>query len=309
MKKAIIPAAGYGTRLLPITRVIPKVMIPVLTKPILHYVIDELYGAGIRDILLVVGWKKEVISDYWEYKRDDMVKWLEEHAKYEFIEKIKNIKPKELNITYIEQKILNGLAGAILLGREFVGNDNFAVALADNVIIEEEAGSLLREMIQAHEKFDAKVTLAVAEVPDHLVSKFGIVGIKDEIKEGGAKVFEVDKVIEKPSLEEAPSNYAILGRYVLSPLALDYLERAPVIKGEISETEAFQAMANDGHKVIALDVGKRRWYDVGILEGYAKAFIDLLLFAETKDVPKELKEKIINWLKELLEEHYSVIKC
>ncbi|MHA1615922.1 MAG: UTP--glucose-1-phosphate uridylyltransferase [Candidatus Njordarchaeales archaeon] len=295
IKKAIIPAAGYGTRMLPATIAYPKVMFPLLTKPIILYVVEEVIGANIREILIIKGWKGNIMEVFFQEKPMEMINWLKERGKKDLAEKLLNgVVPEDVKIMFHEQKILNGLGGAILLGEEFVSDEHFVVPLGDNIIVEENVGSLLRDMIKVHEELNSSVTLCVAPVPHHLIPKFGIIGYKRVFEVDSIKVYEVSKVVEKPSIEEAPSNLGIVGRYVMSPETLKYLREAPVIKGEISETDAFQAMINNGHPVYAVDIGDRRWYDVGLVEGYVKAMLDLAL---TK-LPES--GKIKKWLKELL---------
>ena len=293
IKKAVIPAAGYGTRLLPITKVIPKVMIPILTKPTLQYVVEEAVSAGINEILIIIGWKGDVIREYYESHPQEMIDWLQTRNRPDLIQYIKSIIPKDVSISFKIQDILDGLAGAILRGRSFLGTDNFVVLLGDNIILEKSVGSLLEEMMKIHEKYSSAVTLCVAKVPSEDVSKFGIIGFKGHFEEEGRKVYEVTEIREKPPPEKAPSNLAIVGRYVFTPEIFDYLKKAPMIGMEIDETQAFKAQVLDEKKVYAFDLGSTKWFDVGKIDGYFKAFV--LYVAYTEGI-----EKVREWLREIL---------
>ncbi len=295
IKKAIVPAAGYGTRMLPATLAYPKVMLPLLTKPIILYVVEELINADITEILIIKGWKGHIMENFFREKPVKMINWLVERGKKELAEKLMmGIIPSHVKISFKEQKILNGLGGAILLGEEFIEDEDFVVPLGDNIIIEDNAGSLLRDMIRVHQKLKSAVTLCVAPVPKHLIPKFGIIGYRKILDINGIRVYEVSEVVEKPPIDKAPSNLSIVGRYIMNPITFEYLKKAPLIKGEISETDAFQEMINDGLKVYAVDIGNRRWYDVGIVEGYVKAVLDLILTKAPDG------EKIQTWLEEFL---------
>ena len=293
IRKAIIPAAGYGTRLLPITKILPKVMIPLLTKPALQYIVEELVSAGISEILIVIGWKGDIIQEYYQRDPVEMIDWLRARGREDLITYIKSIIPKECRIMFKIQEVLDGLAGAILRGSYFLQSESFVVSLGDNVIIEDNVGSLIRDMIKVHETYNSAVTLCVAEVPKKEVSKFGVIGFSKSFEMNGIKVYEVTKVVEKPPPDKAPSNLAIVGRYILSTDSLKYLRNAPIVKGELSETDAFQNMINDGYKVFAVNIGNRHWHDIGSPEGYIKAFLDIAINYE-----KHLKPIIRNWLQD-----------
>ncbi|MGQ4893329.1 MAG: sugar phosphate nucleotidyltransferase [Candidatus Njordarchaeia archaeon] len=298
IKKAIIPAAGYGTRLLPITKILPKPLVPLLQKPTLMCIIEELISAGIQEALVIVGWKEELVKEFFEHVENELTDWLKQRGATEILESVQSPVKGEITLQYRKQEVLNGLGGAILLGENFVNDHPFVVPLGDNIIIERKKGSLIRDMISIHNSFNADVTLCVAPVPAEQVSRFGVIGVKEESKLNGIRVLEVDDLKEKPKIEDAPSNLAIVGRYILSPIALKYLKEAPLIHGEISETDAFKNMINDGKKVVAVEIGNRRWYDVGSPDGYVKAMIEIAL-TEYKN-----KEKIKIWLENLLSKYY-----
>ena len=295
INEAIIPAAGYGTRLLPITKILPKVMVPILTKPALQWVVDELVAAGIKKISIVIGWKGELIEEYYKTEPTEMLEWLSTRQRPDLIEYIKSIIPEDTEIFFEIQEILDGLAGAILRGSKYINSNNFVVSLGDNIIVEKKAGSLIEDMINIHESLDAAVTLAVAHVPIKDVSKFGVIAHKRKMLHKGITVYEVSELVEKPPIEKAPSNLAIIGRYILSSDALEYLRNAPIVNGEISETDGFYNMIKDGFRVVAVGLGNRYWHDIGSMEGYAKAFI-----RATLSKSPELK----GFLQELIEDKF-----
>jgi len=293
INKAIIPAAGYGTRLLPITKILPKAMVPLLTKPAIQYIIDELVSAGVNHVIIITGWKENLIKEYYRSEPKEMIKWLSSIDRGDVIDYIKSLVPEKVNIMFKKQEVLDGLAGAIVRGYTFLGDDNFIVSLGDNIIIEKETGSLIRDMIKVHEKFNASVTLAVAEIPREKVEKFGVIGYSKSFSTDGIKVYEVNELREKPPINEAPSNLAIVGRYILSSESITYLKNAPIIKGELSETDAFKKMIDDGHKVLAVDLGEREWYDIGSVDEYIKASIHLAFLRD-----KHFGYKLLEWMRD-----------
>ncbi len=293
INKAIIPAAGYGTRLLPITKILPKAMIPLLTKPALQYIVEELISAGINEIVIITGWKGEVIKEYYHSEPREMIDWLASLGKEEIIQYIKSLVPSKVNIMFKKQEVLDGLAGAIIIGSILTGNDHFVVSLGDNIIIEDKIGSLIKDMISIHETKNAAVTLAVAKIPMEMVEKFGVISYSKNFELNGVKIYEVIDLKEKPPADKAPSNLAIVGRYVLSPDSISYLRNAPIIKGELSETDAFKKMIEDGYKVYAVDLGEREWYDIGSIDEYIKASIHLAIL---RDV--QIGDKLLKWMKE-----------
>lgn len=293
INKAIIPAAGYGTRLLPITKILPKAMVPLLTKPAIQYVIDELISAGINYVVVITGWKENLIREYYHTEPREMIDWLRSIGRDDVISYIKDLVPRNINIVFKKQDVLDGLAGAIIRGFTFIGDEPFVVSLGDNIIIEEETGSLLKEMTSVHKKLNSAVTLAVAEIPKEKVEKFGVIGYSRSFNLDGSKVYEVNDLREKPPLNEAPSNLAIIGRYVLSPDSIKYLRTAPIVRGELSETDAFKAMIKDGYSVYAVDIGAREWYDIGSVDEYIKASIHLAVIRDIK-----LGDTLVKWFRE-----------
>ena len=222
-----------------------------------------------------------------------MINWLASIGREDMIEYIRSLIPSGVNIMFKRQDVLDGLAGAIIRGHTFIGKNSFVVSLGDNIIIEKETGSLIKDMINVHEKYGASVTLAVAEVPREHIERFGVIGYSNSFNFGDVRVYEVNNLREKPPVNEAPSNLAIVGRYVLSPESIEYLRNAPVIKGELSETDAFKRMIEDGYKVLAVDLGERDWYDIGSIDEYIKASIHLAFLRDIK-----LGDKLVRWIQD-----------
>ncbi len=281
VRKAVIPAAGLGTRLLPATKAQPKEMLPVVDKPALHYVVEEAVEAGIEDILIITGRGKRAIVDYF-----DAYPELEEHlkrsGKYDLLEEVREI-TELANIYYVRQKVPRGLGDAILYAERFVDDEPFAVLLGDDIIISNPPCT--KTLIELHEEFGGNV-IAVEEVPKDLVSRYGI--IKPEIVRDG--VYRVVDIVEKPRVEEAPSNLATMGRYVLTPKIFEYLKKiGPGYGGEIQLTDALRESLK-GVSLHAYRLKGRR-YDVGDKLGYIIANIELALMRE------ELRSKLAEYLK------------
>ena len=208
IRKAIIPVAGFGTRFLPVTKSIPKEMIPIIDKPTIQYIIEEAVESGITDILLVTSKYKKSIEDYFDnFKELESV--LESSKNYEMLDMIKNIS-NMVNITFVRQKEQKGLGHAIYQGKTFVGNEPFCVLLGDDIVYNRDK-PCLKQLIECYEEYGGSV-LGVQEVKHEDVSKYGIVD-GNKISEN---IYRVNNLIEKPSMEEAPTNIAILGRYVIS---------------------------------------------------------------------------------------------
>lgn len=263
IKKAVIPVAGRGTRLLPATKSQPKEMLPIGRKPIVQYVMEELCDAGLDNILFVTGRKKRSIEDHFDYNPE----LGEIESGDGFFEHV--------SLSYIRQRNQNGLGDAISYAEKFVGDDNFAVALGDSVIRGGSHSSLLGRMMDIHEKENAGATVAFMEVDREMVKKYGVAQPKGR---AGAS-FEIERLIEKPTPEEAPSQLAISARYVFNPVIFDALRRTPAgRKGELEITDAMNTLIKMGHKVIGVKLRKDEVrYDVGGFESYYKAFLDLAL--------------------------------
>ena len=269
VKKAIIPAAGLGTRFLPATKAQPKEMLPIVDKPTIQYIIEEAVASGIEDIIVVSGRGKRAIEDHFD-KSFELEEVLEQKQKTAALQEIRAI--SELaDIHYIRQKEPRGLGHAIWCARKFVGDEPFAVMLGDDIV--ESEVPCLKQLVQIYERYHSSV-VGVQQVPDEDVSKYGIVAPKgNEIE---SNVIHVETLVEKPSLQEAPSRYAIMGRYVLRPEIFHILEtQTPGAGGEIQLTDAIKQL-NESQAVLAYNFQGVR-YDVGDKFGFVKATIDFAL--------------------------------
>ncbi|MTH55039.1 UTP--glucose-1-phosphate uridylyltransferase GalU [Bacillus mangrovi] len=288
VKKVIIPAAGLGTRFLPATKAQPKEMLPIVDKPTIQYIVEEAVASGIEDIIIVSGRGKRAIEDHFD-KSYELEETLAKKEKHAILEEIKSI--SELaNIHYIRQKEPLGLGHAIWCARKFIGNDPFGVMLGDDIVASETP--CLKQLMDVHEKYNCSV-VGVQTVPEQQVSKYGIVGPKGEELEEG--VLNVATFVEKPKLEEAPSNYAIMGRYILTPDIFDILENTPKGSGgEIQLTDAIKSL-NQVQSVLAYHFGGIR-YDVGDKFGFIKATVDFALNRE------DLHDSVLDYLKQIVNE-------
>lgn len=285
--KAVIPAAGLGTRVLPATKAQPKEMLVIVDKPSLQYIVEELVESGITDIVIVTGRNKNSIEDHFDFSYE-LENTLERDGKFELLKKIDDISSMA-NIYYVRQNHPLGLGHAILKAKSFIGDDPFVIALGDDIVYNPTA-PVAKQLIDIYEKYGSSV-IGVQEVENKDVSKYGIVkpaAILDE------NTVEMVDFIEKPTLEEAPSNLACLGRYLLSGEIFKYLETTePGKGGEIQLTDAILKMLNDDQKVVAYNFQGKR-YDIGNKIGLLKANIEFgLRNEETKDdLIKYLKEEI-----------------
>lgn len=268
IRKAIIPVAGFGTRFLPVTKSIPKEMIPIIDKPTIQYIIEEAVESGITDILLVTSKYKKSIEDYFDnFKELENV--LESSKNYEMLDMIKNIS-NMVNITFVRQKEQKGLGHAIYQGKTFVGNEPFCVLLGDDIVYNRDK-PCLKQLIECYEEYGGSV-LGVQEVKHEDVSKYGIVD-GNKISEN---IYRVNNLIEKPSMEEAPTNIAILGRYVISCKIFEHLEKENYGKnGEIQLTDSITNLISTEEVYAYKFQGTR--YDIGDKVGYLKATIDYSL--------------------------------
>lgn len=267
VRKAVIPAAGLGTRMLPASKTVPKEMLPLVDKPVLQYIIEEAVEAGIEDILIITNRSKSPMDDYFDYY-PELERRLSESGKEKELAAIR--RPADLaNIFYVRQKETKGLGHAIGRARRFVGDEPFAVLLGDDIMRYQKP--VIGQLIEAAEKYDASV-IGVQEVADEAVSKYGIV--KVEPLDG--KAFTIRDMQEKPKVEEKFSNYAILGRYVLKPEIFDLLEKqTPGVGGEIQLTDSLKTLCTQD-RMIGVDFEGRR-YDTGNLKGFMEATIDFAL--------------------------------
>jgi len=275
VRKAIIPAAGMGTRMLPITRAQPKEMVPVVHKPVIQYVVEEAYYSGIRDILIITGRGKRAIEDHFDRSV---------HSKAEkYSEELDRILD-EVNIFFVRQKEQRGLGDAVRYGESFVDEEPFALLLGDTITLP----PCTRELIDIHQKYKTSI-VAVEEVPADKVGMYGIVKVR-ELDEG---VHLIDDLVEKPSVEEAPSNLAILGRYILNPEIFECIRNTkPGRKNEIQLTDAMRIL-NTRERMHAY-VFRGRRFDIGNKMDWLKANIELAVEDE------ELGDGIREFIEEVM---------
>lgn len=282
--KAIIPAAGLGTRVLPATKAQPKEMLVIVDKPSLQYIVEELVESGIKDIIIVTGRNKNSIEDHFDYSYE-LEETLKKDGKDKLLGKIENISSMA-NICYVRQNHPKGLGHAILKAKSFVGDEPFIIALGDDIVYNKVP--VTKQLIDNYSKYHSSI-VGCQEVRESDVSKYGMVKPSDILDE---KTVEMSDFIEKPSIEEAPSRLACLGRYLLTPKIFEYLENTkPGKGGEIQLTDAIVSMMKDGEKVVAYNFDGKR-YDIGNKFGLLKANIEFgLRNEETKD---ELMEYLKN---------------
>jgi UTP--glucose-1-phosphate uridylyltransferase len=260
--KCLFPAAGYGTRFLPATKSMPKEMMPVVNKPLIEYGVDEAIQAGMTGMCIVTGRGKHAIMDHFDmnYELEHQIKGTNKEDLLIDIRKI----IETTNFTYIRQREMKGLGHAILTGRELIGDEPFAVVLADDLCVSEQQG-VLAQMVSLFNQFRCSI-VAVQEVPTEETHKYGVIS-GEMIKEG---LFRIDDMVEKPEPGAAPSNLAIIGRYILTPDIFDLIEQtAPGKGGEIQITDALLKQAQSGC-VLAYKFKGRR-FDCGSIEGYIEA--------------------------------------
>ena len=292
IRKAVIPAAGLGTRVLPATKAQPKEMLVIVDKPALQYLVEELVESGIEEILIVTGRNKESIENHFDYSYE-LEKTLEEKGKIELLKVVNNIS-KLSNIYYVRQKNPLGLGHAIGCAEAFVGDEPFVVLLGDDIIYTDEAKGeipVTKQLINKYNELNGGTILGVQEVPEKEVDKYGII---DPLSKIDDKTVEVENFVEKPSVEEAPSRLAALGRYVLEPEIFKYLKETKSGKGgEIQLTDAILKMKNSGNKLYAYNFDGLR-YDTGDKLGMFIANVEFgLRHTELKDKAKEYLKKLI----------------
>ena len=267
VRKAIIPAAGLGTRFLPATKSQPKEMLPIVDKPTLQYIIEEAIESGIEEILIVTGRSKKSIEDHFD-RSVELELELEQKGKKEMLKMVQDIS-NMVNIHYIRQKEPKGLGHAIYCAKSFIGNEPFAVLLGDDIV--DAKVPCLKQLINAYDEYKTTV-LGVQEVAKEDTDKYGILDVK-HIED---RVYKVKDMVEKPSVEEAPSNIAILGRYIITPEIFNILEnQEPGKGGEIQLTDALQTLATK-EAIYAYNFEGRR-YDVGDKLGFLEATVDFAL--------------------------------
>ncbi|WJE15264.1 UTP--glucose-1-phosphate uridylyltransferase GalU [Halobacillus sp. ACCC02827] len=289
IKKAIIPAAGLGTRFLPATKAMPKEMLPIVDKPTIQYIVEEAIASGIEDIIIVTGKGKRAIEDHFD-KNFELEDNLMSKQKFDMLDKVNET--SNVDIHYIRQKEPKGLGHAVWCARKFIGNEPFAVLLGDDIIRSEEPG--LKQLIDQYDKTRSSV-IGVQQVPDNQTHRYGI--IDPENKED--RLYQVRNFVEKPPKGEEPSNLAIMGRYVLTPEIMMFLDKQEKGSGgEVQLTDAIQKL-NGIQRVFAYDFDGAR-YDVGEKLGFIQTTIEMAL-----ENP-ELKDDVMDILKSLVESSESV---
>ncbi|MBD3107696.1 UTP--glucose-1-phosphate uridylyltransferase GalU [Bacillus sp. AGMB 02131] len=267
IRKAIIPAAGLGTRFLPATKAMPKEMLPIVDKPTIQYIIEEAVQSGIEDIIIVTGKGKRAIEDHFDYSFE-LEHTLYEKGKFELLEEVQK-SSKLVDIHYIRQKEPKGLGHAIWCARKFIGNEPFAVLLGDDIVQAEKP--CLKQLIDQYSRFNSSI-LGVQQVKPNEVSRYGII----DAKQVGARFYSVDGLVEKPAIEESPSNLAIMGRYILTPKIFEILEnQQPGAGGEIQLTDAI-ATLNAAEAIYAYEFEGVR-FDVGEKFGFIQSTIEMAL--------------------------------
>jgi len=265
IKKCLFPAAGYGTRFLPATKAVPKEMLPILTKPLLQYGVEEALSAGITTMAIVTGRGKRAIEDHFD-NSFEIESQLVGTSKEHYLDGIKNIIQKA-TFTYVRQQQILGLGDAILTGEPLIGNEPFAVILADDLCINKEGDGIISQMMKIYNKYQCSI-IAIEEVPLDQVNKYGI--ISGTLINNTDDTYLIDDMVEKPDIEKSPSNMAIIGRYIITPDIFKILKTIkPGKNSEIQITDALLSQAKSG-KVIAYKFKGRR-FDCGSIKGYLDA--------------------------------------
>ena len=289
IKKAVIPAAGLGTRFLPATKASPKEMLPIIDTPTIQYVVQEAVNSGIEDILIISGRGKRAIEDHFDrnIELEDRIREKEDET-YNEIMNLSNL----ANIYFIRQKETNGLGDAIMYARQHTGNEPFAVLLGDTII--DSVIPVTQQLMDIYEQYKSSV-IAVEEVPRDKVSRYGIVG-GEEISE---KLMRLNKLIEKPSVEASPSNLAIAGRYILTPGIYKALEKTPKGKNnELQLTDALIELLKSESVYSKTFEGKR--YDIGNKLDFIKTTIEFALKS------KEFSSKVLAFMKEIIRDYEAM---
>jgi UTP--glucose-1-phosphate uridylyltransferase len=263
--KCLFPVAGYGTRFLPVTKTIPKEMLPILTTPLIQYGVEEAMSAGITTMTMVTSKYKQAIENHFK-PHVDIESSIKDTAKESLLDEV-NHASEQCNFDYIEQQEMLGLGHAIYTGKPLIGNEPFAVILPDDLCTND-GDSVLTQMTKIYEQYPDCCIVAIEEVPMSEVDKYGV--IDGELLDNSTSAYRVKSMVEKPSLAEAPTNLAIIGRYILTSEIFDVLENTnPDKNGEIQITDALMTLAKQG-KVIAYKFQGER-YDCGSVEGFVGA--------------------------------------
>lgn len=290
VKKAVIPAAGLGTRFLPATKAMPKEMLPIVDIPTIQYIVQEAVDSGIEDIVIITNSNKHIMENHFD-KNYELESRLSQSNKTNEVKMINDI-ASMANIYYVRQKEPKGLGHAILCAKSFIGDDPFAILLGDDIVINKNGEPALKQLMNIYNETNASV-VGVQTVEDKDVNKYGIVAPANDFRHPDPRLSRLTDMIEKPALMDAPSNLAVLGRYVLTPEIFRYLENQTAGKGgEIQLTDAIKRLMIE-QSVYAYDFEGIR-YDVGDKFGFIQATID---FALDRD---ELHDSVAEYIKELV---------
>ena len=286
IKKAVIPAAGFGTRFLPATKATPKEMLPIVDTPTIQYIVKEALASGIEELLIISGHGKRAIEDHFD-SAPTLESVLEKKGKFDLLEKVRST--ADINIYYIRQRYMRGLGDAILCAKAFMGDDPFAILLGDDVVYHPQRPAL-RQLIDIYEQTGGASVLGCQIVPDEKVSSYGIVSGDMTDNE---RLMRVNDMVEKPSIEDAPSRMAVLGRYIVTPTIFPLLEQTkPGKGGEIQLTDALRVLASQ-EPVFAYNFEGER-YDLGDKLGFLRATVE---FALRRD---DLGDPFRDYLRELI---------
>jgi UTP--glucose-1-phosphate uridylyltransferase len=285
IRKAVIPAAGLGTRFLPATKSMPKEMLPIIDKPIIQFVVEEAIASGIDDIIIITGRGKRAIEDYFDTS-PELENHLVKNEKYELLREIKDI-ASLADIHYIRQKEPNGLGDAVLKAEKHIGAEPFAVLLGDDII--KAKVPCIKQLMTLFDEYNQHAVIAVEEVSAEKISDYGIL----KGREIADSVYRVEDIIEKPSLDEAPSNIGAVGRYILTPKIFECIRKTGHGKGnEIQLTDAIRLLKSEEEVYGYVFEGTR--YDAGDKAGYVKAIIDSALErADLKEETGKYLQKIV----------------
>jgi len=284
VRLAVVPAAGIGSRLLPLTKAQPKEMLPLGRKPVLHYVIEELAAANVRNILLITGRRKRSVEDYFDEDGD---------LRHFDPDKVPTAEKLGVNLAYMRQPQPLGSGHAVKLAASFTGNEPFLVAYGDCVIWENPKGSLVRKMVSAYEQFKPAAVIAVQKVARSEVRKYGIVAVK----RWEGDIAKVAGVVEKPSPGEAPSCYAIAARYLFTPKVYEAIDAVKPNKGEWQLTDAIQKLIDWGEAVFCVRLSDGKRLDVGNFLSYCLAFIHAAI--HDPEAGQELRQEVKKLLRQV----------
>jgi len=272
VRKAVFPAAGLGTRFLPATKAQPKEMLPLVDKPIIQYGVEEALASGCDQIIIITGRGKTAIEDHFDVSYE-LEKMLEERGKTELLSIVRQISDM-IHVAYVRQKEAMGLGHAVLMARELVGNEPFAVLLADDVIDAQKP--CLRQMMDVFEESQCSI-IATQEVNGPAISSYGVLDAQKIEGKFNGRAFDVRSMVEKPKQEEAPSNLAIIGRYILTPTIFETLERTPLgAGGELQLTDGLRGLLSAGEKIYGYTFEGKR-HDAGDKLGFLKATVEFAL--------------------------------